>query len=432
VRATPATSTNDEKVGTNPPPAPVSQRPRAVALVGATGSIGTQALQVIAAHPDRLRVVTLAASTGWEAVCAAAVRMGADAVALADAGAARRARACLSGSGVQVLEGPDGVDAVAAWPSADVMLAAPTGIAGLRPVVAALRAGKDVALANKESLVAGGRLVTGLAARHGGRLLPVDSEHSGLFQCLGGRDGAGAARLWLTASGGPFRDWSPERIRAATPMDALRHPTWRMGPRVTVDSATLFNKGLEVIEAARLFGLPVDAVRVVVHPQSVVHALVEFVDGSFLAQCARPDMRLPIAYALSHPERWARPEVPVLDPMRLGRLDFEPPDEGRFPCLGLAYAAAAAGGLAPAALNAADEVAVRRFLGGEIGFDDIPRVLEDALGHHSDGDDGDLEAVLAADTESQARAARWRPDRRARGWASAARPDPRARGEAVH
>lgn len=413
VSATPATA---------PPSGAPAGSPRGVALVGATGSIGTQALQVIAAHPDRLRAVALAAATGWEAVSAAALRFGVEAVALADPRAALQARARLAGTGVRVLEGSAGVEEVAAWPSAEVTLAAPTGVAGLRPVVAALRAGRTVALANKESLVAGGRLVTGLAARHGGQLVPVDSEHSGLFQCLGGREGGRARRLWLTASGGPFRGWSAQRLRTATPADALRHPTWRMGPRVTVDSATLFNKGLEVIEAAWLFGLPAGAVAVVVHPQSIVHALVEFADGSFLAQCALPDMRLPIAYALSHPERWARPEIPALDPTTLGRLEFEPPDPERFPCLGLAHAAAAEGGLAPAALNAADEVAVARFLRGEIAFTDIPRLLEDALGHHSGGDDGDLETVLAADAEARARAARW---------GGAGRPESPFRGEAV-
>ena len=411
------------------PTASVVPVPRAVALVGATGSIGTQTLQVVAAHPQRLRIAALAAASGWEAVCATAVRTGAEAVALADPGAARQARARLAGTGVRVLEGSDGVDAVAAWPTADITLAAPTGIAGLRPVAAALRAGKDVALANKESLVAGGRLITLLAARYAGRLLPVDSEHSGLFQCLAGREGTGIGRMWLTASGGPFRTWSAERMRAATPEDALRHPTWRMGPRVTVDSATLFNKGLEVIEAGWLFGVPVDAVRVVVHPQSIVHALVEFVDGSFLAQCARPDMRLPIAYALSHPERWAQPDLPLLDPTRLGRLDFEPPDLERFPCLGLAYAAARAGGLAPAALNAADEVAVRRFLAGDIGFADIPRVLEDALDHQGGGDDGELAVVLEADERARMRAAQWRP---ARLWRARTGPAPSpSQGEAV-
>lgn len=382
---------------------------RRVALIGATGSIGRQTLEVLAAHPDRLRLVALAAGSNWEAVCAAAVATGAEAVALAAADAARLAQARLAGRGIAVLSGQQGVQAVAAWPTADITLAAATGIAGLLPVTAALRAGKDVALANKESLVAAGRLLQLLVRRHGGRLLPVDSEHSGLFQCLEGRAIAEVARLWLTASGGPFRTWSAKRIAAATAVEALRHPTWNMGPRVTVDSATLFNKGLEVIEASHLFELPVDSVRVVVHPQSVVHAMVELTDGSFLAQCAHPDMRLPIAYALSHPQRWARPEVRTLDPTRLGRLDFEPPDPERFPCLDLAYAAARAGGLQPAALNAADEAAVQRFLAGDIGVADIPRILAEVLARCPDGEDTDIEAVLAADAWARARAAAWRP-----------------------
>ena len=402
------------------PPAAVPPDPRArqsgpargVAVVGATGSIGSQALAVIAAHPGRLRVVALAAASRWEEVCAAAIRCGAEAVALAEAQAAERARAALAGTGVAVLAGASGVDAVATWPSADTVLAAPAGVGGLRPLLAALRAGKQVALANKESLVAGGRLVTDCAARHGGRILPVDSEHSGLFQCLEGRAPQSVRQLWLTASGGPFWRWGPRRLRRATPAEALRHPTWSMGPRVTVDSATLFNKGLEVIEASWLFGVPVDAVRVVVHPQSLVHAFVQFIDGSFLAQCALPDMRLPIAYALTYPERHALPNVAPLDPSALGRLDFEPPDPTRFPCLGLAYAAAAAGGLAPAVLNAADEVAVGRFLSGDIGFGDIAAVVEDALGQSgASGEQADLESVLAADAAARRRAEAWRPAR---------------------
>lgn len=395
------------------PSPPDAGSARGVAVVGATGSIGSQALAVIAAHPGRLRAVALAAASHWEQICDDAVRLGVEAVALAQMPAAERARARLAGTGVAVFAGPEGVDLVAAWPSAQTLLAAPTGVSGLRPVLAALRAGKDVALANKESLVAGGRLVTEHAARYGGRLLPVDSEHSGLFQCLEGKDRNTVRHLWLTASGGPFRRWGLRRLLRATPAEALQHPTWSMGPRVTVDSSTLFNKGLEVIEASWLFGLPVETVRVVVHPQSLVHAFVQFVDGSFLAQCALPDMRLPISYALTYPERHALPDLPPLDPTALGHLDFEPPDPRRFPCLGLAYAAARAGGLAPAVLNAADEVAVQRFLNGDIGFGDIAAVVEDALGGRYGGDDTDLEAVLAADAAARQQAAAWRATRTA-------------------
>ncbi len=389
---------------------------RRVALIGATGSIGTSALDVVARHPDRLRFVALAADTRWPQICEAARRFSVEAVALRDPGAARAARERLSGSGIAVFAGAEGVERVAAWPSADVTLAAPTGLSGLLPVLAALRAGKDVALANKESLVSGGRLVTQAAAASGGRLLPVDSEHSAIFQCLQGRHAAGVRRLWLTASGGPFRAWSAERLAAATPAEALAHPTWRMGPRITVDCATLFNKGLEVIEAAWLFGLAVDAVEVVVHPQSIVHSLVEFVDGSMLAQCGVPDMRVPILFALSYPERWAWPEAPVLNLAATGRLDFEPPDPRRFPCLDLVRAAGRRGGTAPAALNAADEVAVARFLTGDIGFGDIPRLLSDVLDAHPLGADANLDAVLQADAAARSVAGVWRPRLHTPGW----------------
>jgi 1-deoxy-D-xylulose-5-phosphate reductoisomerase len=377
-------------------------------VIGATGSIGRSAAAVAADLPARLRLVSLAAGTDWGQACALARRFAVEAVALAEPRAARAAAAELAGTGIAVLSGPEGVDEVARWPSADVTLAAASGVACLRPVVAALEAGRDVALANKESLVAAGRLVTSTARRRNARLLPVDGEHCGIFQCLEGGGRGGLARLWLTASGGPFRTWERGRIAAATPEEALRHPVWRMGPRISVDSASLMNKGLEVIEAAWLFGVPAERVRVVVHPQGVVHALVEFVDGSFLAQCSRPDMRLPIAYALLHPERLAQPELPALDPTALGTLGFEPPDPERFPCLGLAYEAARRGGLFPAALNAADEVAVERFLAGDLAFGQIPLVLEDALGAHRDGPDDTLEAVLAADAAARERARRWR------------------------
>lgn len=385
--------------------------PRGVAIVGATGSIGRSALDVIARHPDRLRAVALAAHGQWESLCAAAAATGAQAVALADPLAADRARAALAGTSIQVLDGEAGVAEVACWPTAEITLAATAGVAGLVPVVAALQAGKDVALANKESLVAGGRLVTRLASARGARLLPVDSEHSAIFQCLHGRHAAGVARLWLTASGGPFREWSAARIAGATPAEALQHPTWKMGSRVTVDSATLLNKGMEIIEASWLFGVEADAISVAVHPQSIVHSLVQFVDGTWLCQCAEADMRLPIAYALSYPERWAATGGTGIDLFTLGHLDFEAPDTERFPCLELAYAAARAGYLAPASLNAADEIAVQRFLAADIRFGDIPRVIEQVLGQHTPGDDADLGGILAADASARRCAAEWRPPR---------------------
>jgi 1-deoxy-D-xylulose-5-phosphate reductoisomerase len=383
--------------------------PRTVAIVGATGSIGQQALDVVTRSAGRLRAVALAAGGSWEPLCAAARRCGAEAVALADPRAAARAREELAGSGITVLAGDDGVAQVAAWPSAQVTLAAPSGLAGLRPVLAALEAGRDVALANKESLVAGGRMVVRLAAERGARLLPVDSEHAALFQCLQGRHAQSVRHLWLTASGGPFLRWPAAALEGATPAQALRHPTWQMGPRVTVDSATLANKGLEVMEAAWLFGTAPEAVRVLIHPQSVVHALVEYVDGSWVSQCAPADMRLPIAHALGFPERLPGPLGASLDLAALGHLDFEEPDGARFPALGLAYAAAAAGGGAPAAFNAADEVAVARFLNGEIGFLDIARLLAHVLDHRTAVDDARLEGILEADGQARRLAAAWQP-----------------------
>ena len=391
-------------MGTSP-----GRAPRGVAIIGATGSIGKAALDVIARSPEQLAAVALASGSSWEELCRLARASGAQAIALADPAAAARAREELAGTGVTVLAGAEGVLAIAVWPGAAVTLAAPTGLAGLDPVLAALAAGRDVALANKESLVAGGRLVTRLARERGARLLPVDSEHAALFQCLHGRHAEAVRHLWLTASGGPFRDWPQQALERATPAQALRHPTWRMGPRVTVDSATLVNKGLEVIEAAWLFGVAPEAVRVLVHPQSIVHALVEYVDGTWLAQCAPADMRLPIAHALAHPDILATPQVPPLDLAALGHLDFEPPDRDRFPCLDLAYAAAAAGQGAPAALNAADEVAVTRFLHGEISFGDIPRLLASVLERHAPVDDGRLEGILEADAAARRLAGGWRP-----------------------
>jgi 1-deoxy-D-xylulose-5-phosphate reductoisomerase len=385
-------------------------------------------VDVIARHPDRLRLATVAAGSRWREVVALAMAHGAEAVALRDPEAAARAAERLAGTGVAVLSGPEGVREAAAWPSVDVAVIAPSGIAGLVPVLAALGAGKDVALANKESLVAGGRLVTQAAAAHGARLLPVDSEHSAIFQCLAGRAAVGVRRLWLTASGGPFRTYPIRRLAQVTPAQALAHPTWRMGPRVTVDSATLLNKGFEVIEASWLFGLAPQAIQVVVHPQSVVHSFVEFVDGSVMAQCAVPDMRLPIQFALSYPERWDWPDGPTLDLRTVGRLDFETPDARRFPCLDLARAAAEVGGTAPAVLNAADEVAVARFLSGELAFTDIPRLLADVLARHERAEDDRLDAILEADSWARRQAQGWR--RRVSAAVGAPRP-PARRGRPV-
>ncbi|HKX19792.1 MAG TPA: 1-deoxy-D-xylulose-5-phosphate reductoisomerase, partial [bacterium] len=296
--------------------------------------------------------------------------------------------------------GPEGLDRAAAG-GVDLVVVAVEGVAGLSPTLAALRSGADVALATKEALVAGGPLVVAAASRAGRRLLPVDSEHSAIFQCLEGRPSADVARLWLTASGGPFRRTPAEAMAAVTLEDALRHPTWHMGPKVTVDSATLMNKGLEIIEAHWLFGVAPERIEVVVHPQSIVHSCVEFIDGSILAQLGPADMRLPIQAALTYPQRVPQ-GIARLDLRVLGALEFEAPDDARFPCLGLAREALRRGGTAPAALNAANEAAVRLFLDERIRFTDIAPAVRRALDAHSPRPVASLADVLAADREARA------------------------------
>jgi 1-deoxy-D-xylulose-5-phosphate reductoisomerase len=398
-------------------------RPKGVALIGSTGSIGQQTLEVIEAFPERFRVVALAAGRSIEAIARQAVRHRPRLVALADEAAASRAAELLGGrreacpaarpgdpAPTEVAAGMEGVIRCALLPEADTVVAAASGVAGLRPVWEAVRAGKTVALANKEPLVVAGRLILEEAARSGAQLLPVDSEHSAIFQCLLGQDRKAVRRVTLTASGGAFRDMAEADLESVTPAQALAHPTWRMGPKVTVDSATLMNKGLEVIEARWLFGLAPEQVSVVMHPESIVHGLVEFADGSVLAQLAQPDMRLPIQFALSYPERLPRAAQSV-DLAGPGALRFAPVPEGRYPCLRLARQALAAGGTAPAALNAADEVAVAWFLEGRIRFTQIAQVIESALAEHEAGPGGSLEELLAADRQVrdrlQERSARW-------------------------
>ena len=364
-----------------------------VALLGATGSIGAAALAVVRAHPDRIRLVSLAARRQDAALLAAAAEFGVRRVALGDPEAAARARDRFDG---EVLEGERGLAALASDPGADVVLNALVGGVGLPPTVAALEAGKRVALANKESIVMAGELLVAIASRTGGTIAPVDSEHSGLFQCLGGRDPAGVRRVTITASGGPFLRRDPADCFDASPEQVLRHPTWSMGERITVDSATLVNKGFEVIEARWLFGLSLGQVDVLIHPQSIVHALVEYTDGSVVAQLSVPDMRLPLLYALSYPERWDG-ELPRLDLARIGSLHFENPDPARSPGLVLARRALAVGGTAPAVLNAADEEAVRLFLARRIRFGEIARLLHDVLERHHPEGPLTLESVLEAD-----------------------------------
>jgi 1-deoxy-D-xylulose-5-phosphate reductoisomerase len=352
--------------------------PRGVTVLGATGSVGTSTLDLIGRHPDRFRVEALTADRNAEALAAQARRVGARLAVVADPDAYGELKAALAGSGIEAAAGPDALVEAAQRP-AEWVMAAIVGSAGLAPTLAAARRGAMVAFANKECLVSAGPLMIDVVRRCGAKLLPVDSEHNAIFQVLAdAANTAAVERLVLTASGGPFRTLAPEAMRAMTPEQAVAHPTWDMGAKISVDSATMMNKGLEIIEASYLFAMPSERVDVVIHPQSVVHSLVEFVDGSVLAQLGAPDMRTPIAYCLAWPERMPTP-AQRLDLAAVGRLDFEPPSEARFPALKLARDALAAGGSAPTVLNAANEVAVRAFLDRRIGFLDIAEVVARTL-----------------------------------------------------
>jgi 1-deoxy-D-xylulose-5-phosphate reductoisomerase len=367
-----------------------------VLVLGSTGSIGTQALEVIGASQE-LQAVGLAAGSGWEATVAQAGEHRVPAVALADADAAERARGAWSG---RVLAGEEGVRELIATSEPDLVLNAIVGAAGLGSTIVALSEGIDVALANKESLVLGGELVMALAEATGARLLPVDSEHSALFQLVGGEAPGTVERLVLTASGGPFR--GRDDLAGVSVADALAHPTWRMGGRITIDSATLMNKGFEAIEAHHLFAVPYERIEVVVHPQSLVHSLIHLLDGSSLAHLGYPDMRVPISYALNYPER-AEVDVPRLDLAAAGSLTFEEPDLETFACLRLALEAGAAGGTAPCVLNAADEVAVAAFLAERIPFTGIPAVIERVLEEMPARPVSHFDDLFAADAEARER-----------------------------
>ncbi len=373
--------------------------PRRVVLLGSSGSIGTQALEVVRAHPDRFRVVGLAAGSDVRTVAAQATEFGVSTVALADRDAASRLR--VDQPQLTVLDGPGAATELATLP-ADLIVNGITGAVGLAPTLAALEAGTPVALANKESLIVGGELVVAAAERAGGRashLIPVDSEHSALAQCLRSGRADEVARLVLTASGGPFRGKRRDELAEVTPAEALDHPTWAMGPVITINSATLANKGLELLEAHLLFDVALDALDVVVHPQSVVHSMVEFVDGSTIAQLSPPDMRLPIQLAMAWPERLAHAFV-ACDWTRAGELTFEPVDRETFPALDLAIEAGRRGGTHPAVFNAANEVSVGAFLDGRIGYLDVAAVVEESLlAYAATGPTPprDLEDVWAAD-----------------------------------
>jgi 1-deoxy-D-xylulose-5-phosphate reductoisomerase len=361
--------------------------PTNVVLLGSTGSVGTQAIEVIRDHPEDYRVVALAAGRNAEALSAQAAALGVPAD-----------RALLAGDDPEILTG------LAALPEADVVLNAVVGFAGLPATLSALTHGKRLALANKESLIAGGPVVNAARERGHGEIVPVDSEHSALYQALRAGDRTEVRKLILTASGGPFRGRTRAELELVTIEDALKHPTWDMGAKITIDSSTLMNKGLEVIEAHELFGVDYDQVEVVVHPQSVIHGMVEFSDGSTIAQLSMPDMRLPIAYALAAPGRVSQP-VGLIDWARLGTLTFESPDVEAFPCLGLAYRAATAGGDAPTTLNAANEVAVAAFLNGRLPWRGIADVVAEVLEDHEAGKVSTIEDVVESDGRARRRAA---------------------------
>ena len=375
---------------------------RTITVLGATGSIGRSTLDLVARAPDSFDVVALTANRDVGGLAAAARQVGAQRAVVADESLLEALRAALAGSGVEAAAGPEAVLEAAAA-GADWTMAAIVGTAGLAPTMAAIRGGKTVALANKEALVSAGTLMTSAAAASGATLLPVDSEHNAIFQCFDAARPASVRRVILTASGGPFRSLSLDRMRRVTPAEAVAHPNWSMGAKISVDSATLMNKGMELIEAFHLFPLPAEAFEVVIHPQSVIHSLVEYVDGSVLAQLGAPDMRIPIAYTLAWPERMETP-CERLDLVKVGSLAFEAPDLERFPALALAQESLRVGGARPAVLNAANEIAVEAFLGKEIGFLDIASIAAETLQCCDPPPPASVEEVLAIDRAARAAA----------------------------
>lgn len=376
---------------------------KSISIVGSTGSIGTQTIDCVKADPDRYRVVALAARRSWETLAEQAELLRPELVAIVEPQGYAPLKARLAPLGIEVVVGMAGVEQAAALESADTVISTFVGMSGLLPTLAALQAGKHVALANKETLVVAGELVMATAAQHGCTILPIDSEHSAIFQCLNGEPRSALERIILTASGGPFRQTPAADLPAMTAAQALRHPTWNMGSKITIDSASLMNKGFEVLEAAHLFNVSLDQVDVWVHPQSIVHSLVEFVDGSVLAQLGPPDMRTPIAYALTYPDRMA----PIWSRLKLEHmksLTFEEPRRADFPCLGLAFEAGRQGGTLPAVLNAANEIAVELFLHDQIRFGDLARIIESTMAAHTNIPSPDLETLLEVDAWARARA----------------------------
>ncbi|HZY58348.1 MAG TPA: 1-deoxy-D-xylulose-5-phosphate reductoisomerase, partial [Candidatus Binataceae bacterium] len=355
---------------------------KTIAVLGSTGSVGVTTLDVVSRFADQFRIGAMGAGHNVELLANQVRRFRPELVSVADGEVAARLSALLGEHKVEILTGLDGAIAVATYPPAKLVVSAMVGALGLRPTLRAIEAGKDIAFANKEVLVIAGEVVTRAAQTNGVRLLPVDSEHNALFQCIEGRRRSEVKRIILTASGGPFRTLPMERFAGVTVADALKHPTWQMGAKITIDSATLMNKGLEVIEARWLFGLDAPRISVIIHPQSIIHSMVEMIDGSVLAEMAIPDMAIPVAYALAFPARLPMDHLRPLSLVECGNLTFEEPDFGRFPCLRLAYEALKAGGTMPACLNAANEELVAGFLAKKIRFLEIPRHIETVMGRH--------------------------------------------------
>jgi 1-deoxy-D-xylulose-5-phosphate reductoisomerase len=370
---------------------------KAIAILGSTGSVGVTTLEVVRRFPDRFRIVAMAAGRNLELLAEQIRRFEPELVSVESAELAEQLAARMRGHRLTIMHGAEGAIAVATHPEAQLVMSALVGALGLRPTLAAIRASKDIAFANKEVLVIAGELITRAVRDHQVRLLPVDSEHNAIFQCLEGKPRSALRRIILTASGGPFRALPAERFHSITIADALNHPTWRMGNKITIDSATLMNKGLEVIEARWLFEVEAAQVTVVIHPQSVIHSMAEMIDGSVIAQMAVPDMAIPVAFALAYPERLPLSHVKPLSLVECGSLSFEAPDTSRFPCLRLAYDALAAGATMPACLNAANEELVAAFLGGRLSFCEIPRQLEAVMSRHDNRPAATLEDLLEID-----------------------------------
>ena len=372
-----------------------------VALLGATGSIGSSAAAELLYHRDKFNTVAVAANKSISKLAQTAKLLGADTAVTGDKTLEKELAEQLDGSGIAAKSGEAALVEIAERSDVDIVLCAIIGVAGIRPVISALRCGKSVALASKEVLCLAGELVMEEARKSpGGKIVPVDSEHSGIFQCLAGRSGNEISKLWLTASGGPFRTWKKEDIAKATVTDALKHPTWSMGQKITIDSATMMNKALEIIEASYLFGVPQEKIGAVINPSSIVHAFIELNDGSVISQMSTPDMRLAIRYALSYPDRLPG-EVPRLDLGKLGRIEFEDIDNDKFPSINLARLALDMGGSAPCVLNAANDVAVERFVNGEISLPDIWKIIEIVLESHVVEHPDNLERILQIDAEAR-------------------------------